>query len=1044
MWQELHTTDSHLSPGESIDWLNSMISWLSPSRWFTVLVTASAAAAPEGATVMNGITAPAVSPDGKRMVFEWIDDLWTSSTEGGEAVRLVDNPARDAFPQWTPDGSRIVFSSDRSGSLQVYSIPASGGETLQHTDHSQGNELECLSPDGSHALVRGLREVSGPRATVLLTINLQNEEREQRVFTAPVGDGAAWSPDGNQVLFCKGGEALHRKGYRGSRASQIWRFDLTTESFTQLTTAETESRAPLWHSDGQGFYFLSAETGTLNLWTKRFTEPTAKALTHFSGDGIFMGQPAADGSVFVLQRGSQLLRFQPALDSQPRPLELWTKAPLAEVSPISKKITSTVDSDFTADGNHAIFAAEGELWTIRGPGGQTERLTETPAAESNVICSVTSDWLFFLRNDGIHTEIVRAKLGENALQEVTTLVAGPRSKCRLKLSPDGQRLAWVEGTGDLFTANIDGSDLQKVYPCWNLPSFDWSPDGQWLAVAAEDRNANRDIWLVAATGGSAPVNLTLNPATEGSPHWSPDGQKLAFSAKRNGSNKQELWWMDFGKDGLKREMPSSAFRQFGDKAKRLSTGDREPTSVIWAADSKALWFQAQKEADKAVYSVALKTNEIQTVIQERGMPIRMTAGGALLWRINRVPAILKGGALERFPISANLKRDRAETQQLAFRQVWRTLGERFYDSTMNGTDWQALREKYEPTAREARTSRQFERVVHQLCGELNASHLSFVRQPWEGEPKATTKKEEVTAFPGILFRNGTGDSPLEIAQVLADSPVSLVENAPQAGEFVVKIGDTAVTQRTPLQRLFNGAEGNPLRITVRSKEGVEREMDLRCISYTRARTLDLAQRESLARQRVESAGKFAYLRMPDMFEGSLRAVELAVYRESLETEGMILDLRNNGGGREADRLLALFCQPVHSFTIPRDGPQGYPITRRVNASWDKPLVILSNEFTASNAEIFCHATLHTGRAPVVGTATAGGVISAVKEKIPHAGELQIPFRGWFHVATGANLDLRGAQPSVPIDLLPADQQQGRDPQLEKAVEILQELCREAP
>jgi Tol biopolymer transport system component len=302
MWQELHTTDSRLSPGESIDWLNSMISWLSPSRWFTVLVTASAAAAPEGATVMNGITAPAVSPDGKRMVFEWIDDLWTSSTEGGEAVRLVDNPARDAFPQWTPDGSRIVFSSDRSGSLQVYSIPASGGETLQHTDHSQGNELECLSPDGSHALVRGLREVSGPRATVLLTINLQNEEREQRVFTAPVGDGAAWSPDGNQVLFCKGGEALHRKGYRGSRASQIWRFDLTTESFTQLTTAETESRAPLWHSDGQGFYFLSAETGTLNLWTKRFTEPTAKALTHFSGDGIFMGQPAADGSVFVLQR----------------------------------------------------------------------------------------------------------------------------------------------------------------------------------------------------------------------------------------------------------------------------------------------------------------------------------------------------------------------------------------------------------------------------------------------------------------------------------------------------------------------------------------------------------------------------------------------------------------------------------------------------------------------------------------------------------------------------------------------------------------------
>jgi tricorn protease len=99
-------------------------------------------------------------------------------------------------------------------------------------------------------------------------------------------------------------------------------------------------------------------------------------------------------------------------------------------------------------------------------------------------------------------------------------------------------------------------------------------------------------------------------------------------------------------------------------------------------------------------------------------------------------------------------------------------------------------------------------------------------------------------------------------------------------------------------------------------------------------------------------------------------------------------------------------------------------------------VVLCNENTVSNAEIFCHSIRKEERAPLVGNTTAGCVLSSDKVTIPDAGVLEIPFRGWFEAGTGENLDRRGATPDFPIRLTPADEAGGRDPQLEKAVEVL--------
>ena len=102
------------------------------------------------------------------------------------------------------------------------------------------------------------------------------------------------------------------------------------------------------------------------------------------------------------------------------------------------------------------------------------------------------------------------------------------------------------------------------------------------------------------------------------------------------------------------------------------------------------------------------------------------------------------------------------------------------------------------------------------------------------------------------------------------------------------------------------------------------------------------------------------------------------------------------------------------------------------------MVVLCNENTYSNAEIFCHAFKRLGRGDLVGVRTNGGVISAVSIRVPEAGELQVPFRGWFHADTGRDLELNGAMPDLIVPISPEEQSKGRDPQFDAALRLLRD------
>ena len=136
-------------------------------------------------------------------------------------------------------------------------------------------------------------------------------------------------------------------------------------------------------------------------------------------------------------------------------------------------------------------------------------------------------------------------------------------------------------------------------------------------------------------------------------------------------------------------------------------------------------------------------------------------------------------------------------------------------------------------------------------------------------------------------------------------------------------------------------------------------------------------------------------------------------------------------------FVTALTQPVHAITVPRGGRPGYPHDRKIYATWTKPIVVLCNQNSFSNAEIFSHAIKTLKRGQLVGVPTAGGVISTGAQRIMDVGVIRVPFRGWFVVGSGEDMELNGAVPDHVLWPKPGQMPRGEDVQLKKAIDVLQ-------
>lgn len=1086
--------------------LGSIRLLLLPVLFSSFAFAEAALTAPDSARQIRLPSRPCLSPDGQTLVFEWRDDLWSVASKGGRATRITAHPARDNYPQFSPDGQTIYFCSSRAGAQQLFSMPAAGGPATQHSFHSEGGTLDCISPDGSTAIIRGLRDEPGFRPFRLIQIDLRREAPERYLFDEK-GNSAAWFGEGDRIIYCREGEQLYRKGYRGPRASSIWSYQPGSETFTCHIKEDSEARSPLPWPDGLGFYYVSERDGCRNLWSRTLDGSSDTQLTHFSDDGVILPSLSRDGSIIVFRCGFDFWSLDPESGKPAEKLVIWQAEDLPDNTREVRKITGTVDADFSPSGLEIVFKAEGDLWAMDTVLREPNRITHSDGIEDDPVFSADGKSIFYQYDDGIEANIWRMTRSDPdefwwraESFKTVPVTTGPRPKTRFSLSPEGKKLCWIEGSGDLTVANLDGSSPIVLFSCWAPPTYDWSPDGQWIAFAAQDQNFNRDIYIVPSDGSREPFNLSRHPDFEGSPRWSPDGSKLAFTGRRL-NNEMGLFYVDLRLEEAvrssrsrreleaeeimrddpryqqetsseaeqskpaelseRRDDPPPArkppakrpkqpkrlhidFNGLSERSIRLNTRGIEPERVIWSHDSKALLFQSKNSSNDTLYRIEARPSaKMESFAKHRGLPIRVNPDGSLMWIVDRSPAVLKKGKLTRYEIAASTVRDRSAHQRLCFRLIWRTLRDRFYDPSMNGVDWDAMLEKYVETAATAPNSRMFDRCVGMLLGELNASHLTFLSKLWPTPWESQGAEFQTTRHLGIRFgRNGSHD-PLFVRNVIADSPAATTTPPIQPGDTIISINGRSVDGATPIHRFMNGRMDRQIELIVEDAHGKQHRHQIEPISYEKATELAETQVVSDNRKRVEklSKGKLGYVHIARMFWDEFEEFERHIYAAGHGKDGLIIDIRDNGGGFITDHLLTVLCQPRHAVTIPRNGSPGYPQDRKVYASWHKPLVIVCNQNSYSNAEIFAHAIKTLKRGKLVGVPTAGGVISAARDRILDVGTLRVPFRGWFLPDTGEDMEMNGAIPDVIIWPEPAELVAGQDPQLKTAVTtLLEELA----
>jgi len=426
---------------------------------------------------------------------------------------------------------------------------------------------------------------------------------------------------------------------------------------------------------------------------------------------------------------------------------------------------------------------------------------------------------------------------------------------------------------------------------------------------------------------------------------------------------------------------------------------------------------------------------------------------------------------------------------------------------MKGLDWPALSAKYRGLALRTRTIPEFNEVFNMLLGELNASHLGIYGPDRGGKepvgylgctfdrtyagpglrvqtvlPRSPAARVESRLVPGdIVLRVNQQtvgpDAAIEAALVDTIGEEVLVEYIPSPDrkpeEPKAPAKRTPATETSPAgtdtpeepaatsaaskgeqvespiatsSPAESGDSETPTSSKPAASQPTERKLIIRPIALGSLTLLRYDAWVNDNRKYVEehSDGRIGYLHIRGMDENSFQTFQRDLYAAAHGKDGLIIDVRNNGGGWTADWVLAVLSVQRHAYTVTRGGEPGYPHDRLIFYAWTKPATMMCNQHSFSNAEIISHAFKTLKRGPLVGMTTFGGVISTGAYHLMDGALARTPGRGWYILPDGVDMESHGAEPDVKIAETPADEVRGAQPQLDAAIRAtLEQVERQA-
>jgi len=1016
------------------------------------------------------------------------------SRAGGRAEPLTSGPGRVVDCAYSPDGTQIALTAIHAGNQDVYLLPADGGRPRRLTYHPAVDGVAGWTPDSKHVLFWSMRS-SYSRFTKLFTIPVEGGFATE--LPLPMGTRGSFSPDGKRLAYVPLLSAMRSwKRYRGGEAMPIWIADLTDSHIVKVPRQDSNDFNPMWVSDT--VYFLSDRNGPVTLFA--CDVHTLQVRQVLENKGLDLKSASAGTGVIVYEQFGSLNLFD-LENGKAHRLDVQIEADLPALRQRFVKVGKSFRAaGLSPTGARAVFEARGDIFTVPAKNGDARDLTNTAGvAERDPAWSPDGTSIAYLSDESGEYELhVRDARGEGPVKKFV-LGRAPSFYYEPHWAPDSKRIAYTDkrlnlwyldmasGKNTLVDTDTLDNEVRTLDPTW-------SPDGRWLAYTKHLDNYLHAVFLYSLDSGKV-RQLTDGQSDARFPVFDRAGKYLYLTASTDIGPTAS--WNDMSGFNrpvtrgvylavLRDDLPSPLTRDSDEEnpATDKSGANKPPAEpaavrIDWGrmdqrilalpipahnytgllAGKDGVLFLTEGpaipsiERENAVQKDTLHRFDLGkrqlTKLADGVAMVRVAHGGDKLLYRRDEHWLLVGSEQPPAPGSGELRTSelemqidpRAEWRQM-YHEVWRIERDFFYDPGHHGLDVRATEKNYARYLNGIASRDDLNYLFTEMLGELSVGHLYI---------SGGDSPEETVVKGGLLgadyqVENGR----YHFAHVYKGENWNPSLRAPltqpgvnvKAGDYLLAVNGHELRAPENLYRLFEATAGQSVRIRVGPDPAgqgartvtvvpLESEMALRNLSWVE---------ENRRKVAAMSGGRVGYIYLPDTWVRGFTSFNRYFFAQ-VGKEGAVIDERFNGGGYLADYILEFLHRPVLSYWTSREGRD---ITTPMAGIFG-PKVMIVNEYAGSGGDLMPWMFRRMGIGSLVGKRTWGGAVGIYDTPaLVDGGSVTAPRQAFWAPEGRWDVENHGVAPDIEVELDPQAVRAGRDPQLERAVEVILDALKKQP